>query len=123
MPPKKDVILGENALEELYDWMKNKINSLIENGIEKEKIVIDPGIGFGKNIEQSRSVIRNISKFKQLQIPILIGHSRKSFMKPFVKSDPLTLGCSGFLIAHKVDYIRVHDVLMHKALKSILDPG
>jgi dihydropteroate synthase len=56
------------------------VNLALEAGLEKDKIIIDPGIGFGKTVEQNLRVLKDLSAFKSLGFPLLIGPSRKSFV-------------------------------------------
>ena len=85
------------------------------NNIKKDRIIFDPGIGFGKNADQSFKLIENIYKFKNLDVPIFVGHSRKSFMKSILnnttdKRDVETAIISSYLANHGVEYLRVHNV-------------
>ncbi len=68
-------------INEIIQWLKTQTEHAIENGINKENIIIDPGIGFGKSAEDDFYIIENLSKFKSLNYPILIGPSKKSFIK------------------------------------------
>ncbi|MDC0093210.1 dihydropteroate synthase [Alphaproteobacteria bacterium] len=63
---------------DIYNILSKRVNQLIDVGIDKSNIVVDPGIGFGKNIDHNLEILRNISLFQSLGVPILIGVSRKS---------------------------------------------
>ena len=94
--------------EERTGWMQ-------EQGIAAERIIIDPGIGFGKTLEHNLAILRNIAAFKQLGFPVLIGHSRKSFLEkllqvPMQERDCPTAVVSAFCARQDVDILRVHDV-------------
>lgn len=65
-------------LEDVMNDLEESINIAIDNGINNEKIIIDPGVGFAKDYIQNLTIINNLSKFKQLGYPILLGTSRKS---------------------------------------------
>ena len=90
-----------------------------------KNIIIDPGIGFGKTIDQNDKIIRNISKFKQFNTPILIGLSRKSFLT-FNSNQPKdrlesTLAVSSVAINNGADILRVHDIRKSIEVFSIID--
>lgn len=70
-----------NVLQEIYLWLQNQSQHAIKNGIKKENIIIDPGIGFGKTAKEDLFLIENLKEFKSLGFPILVGPSRKSFIK------------------------------------------
>ena len=71
----------KNELLDIYDFFEKKIKLLRLKGIKHDKIILDPGIGFGKNLKHNMSLIRNISIFHSLGFPILVGNSRKKFIK------------------------------------------
>ena len=70
-----------DVLEEIYHWLQTQSQHAIGNGIKKENIIIDPGIGFGKTAEENLYLIENLKEFKSLGFPILVGPSRKSFIR------------------------------------------
>ncbi|MDD5692677.1 MAG: dihydropteroate synthase, partial [Candidatus Omnitrophica bacterium] len=96
-----------------------------ESGIDPAKIVIDPGIGFGKKPEHNLEIINKLSDFKILGKPILLGASRKSFIAKIVGANPadLALGtvAAGVMAAERGAHIlRVHDVEeINRALKIV----
>ena len=114
-----------DVVDEIYDYFYKKINLLTENGIEQSKIIIDPGIGFGKSTEQNFEIIKRIEEFKSLQCPILVGHSRKHFISETIQSDDNqnldigTLLLSQILTDKKVDILRVHNTKQHQILQKI----
>lgn len=119
IPPMKDRIIpiDQRPMETLIDWARNKIDKLIKIGFREENIIIDPGIGFGKNPYQSLEILRDIEEFKTLGVSTLVGHSRKSFMRAFSTGAPHdrdieTIAVSGALVG-KVDFLRVHNVEDH----------
>ncbi len=116
---KKVLSSDEEILEELLLWFQNKINLLKKNGVSQNQIIIDPGIGFGKTTLQSLFLLKNIEVFYSLNCRVMVGHSRKSFMNPFVNALPQerdieTLGMSLSLIQKGVDILRVHNYEIHK---------
>ncbi len=106
----------KNVLLDIYDFFEEKIDFVRKKGIKINNIIIDPGIGFGKNLKHNMNLISNISIFHSLGFPILIGLSRKKFIKDISgKNDSKErLGgtISSVLIAtmQGVQILRVHDV-------------
>ena len=96
--------------------LKIKINLIRSNGIKSNKIILDPGIGFGKNLKHNMNLISNISIFHSLGFPILVGVSRKRFIKDICgindskKRIGGTIGSSLFAMMQGVQILRVHDV-------------
>lgn len=112
---------GKGVVIEVIEFFQAQIDRLLEKGIEKEKIILDPGIGFGKTLEDNLEILRNIRSFKSLGYPVLVGISRKSFMGKILNKKPKdllfsTLGINMLLIQENVDIIRVHDVKEHRDL-------
>src|SRR5690606_3529555 len=68
-----------NVIEEILAWAQRRIETLEAKGIKRTRMVFDPGIGFGKTAEQSLMIIKNIERFHELGVRLLVGHSRKSF--------------------------------------------
>ncbi len=69
-----------NLLEEIYEFLREKKEKLNRAGIGDDKIIVDPGIGFGKTWDDNFKIINNLAYFKELNLPILIGVSKKSFL-------------------------------------------
>lgn len=105
----------------LLRFFEEKIEQCLAYGLKKEQIILDPGIGFGKYLHHSWEIIARVNELKTLGFPLLIGHSKKSFMKYLSNSDKRTyetLGISNCLM-NKLDYndyIRIHDVNKHCAI-------
>ena len=114
----------KNIIDDIYKSLDNKINYAITQGIKRKNIIIDPGIGFGKTREQNLEIIKRWKEFQSLECPIMIGISRKSFLNMKDASneekDVYTLAINSTLINEKIDYIRVHNVKIHKRLQNIL---
>jgi len=106
----------KNELLDIYDFFEEKIKSLRSIGIKHNNIIIDPGIGFGKNLKHNMNLISNISIFHSLGLPILVGNSRKKFIKEISgKNDTKnriggTVASSIYLMMQGVQILRVHDV-------------
>lgn len=121
VPADKSVTLPEDAdvIELLLEWTKKQVAWLEKKGIRKHRIIIDPGIGFGKTARQSGQIVERFIELKACGLPILIGHSRKSFLGEGDR-DAGTLAVSRQLVAKDVDYLRVHDVAAHRELLEFM---
>jgi len=106
----------KNELLDIYDFFEQKINFLRKIGIKHNNIIIDPGIGFGKNLKHNINLISNISIFHSLGFPILVGNSRKRFIKEIAgKNDSKdriggTVASSIYLMMQGIQILRIHDV-------------
>jgi dihydropteroate synthase len=113
----------ENVLLEVKSFFKERIEAAQAAGINKEKIIIDPGIGFGKRHKDNLVLINNLHFFEDLGQPILIGISRKSFIGKILNSSPQqrlegTIASAVLSILHGAHILRVHDVAAVK--KAVL---
>lgn len=117
----------EDVVSEIIEFLKKQSDYALKKGIPKDKIIIDPGIGFGKTLEHNLTILKNLDEFRKLNFPILIGHSRKSMIGALLggvaPEERLfgTLGVSAYLISKRVDIIRVHDVRPHFELRKVLE--
>ena len=106
----------DDALLDIYDFFEKKINFYKKNKIKKELIIIDPGIGFGKNLKHNLRIMSKISIFHSLGCPILIGTSRKRFIEHIVTKFDTTDRTGGTLasvlygLSQGVQLFRVHNV-------------
>ncbi|MDC6483423.1 dihydropteroate synthase, partial [Candidatus Pelagibacter sp.] len=106
----------KNTLLDIYDFFEKKIKYIRSVGINHNNIIIDPGIGFGKNLKHNMTLIKNISIFHSLGFPILVGNSRKRFIKEISgKNDTNkriggTVASSIYLMMQGVQILRIHDV-------------
>ena len=106
----------KNVLLDIYDFFEKKIKYLRINGIDHNNIILDPGIGFGKNLKHNLKLIKNISIYHSLGLPILLGISRKRFIKELSgKNDSSsrvggTISSSIYAMMQGVQLLRIHDV-------------
>lgn len=121
VPANPHVCLPSEAdpVAELKLWLKNKLNLFESQGINLDRAIFDPGIGFGKTAFQSITLLRRMEEFSEFPVRLLVGHSRKSFMNSWniidpKKRDGATLGVSLALKNKGVDILRVHDFENHK---------
>lgn len=120
-----DPIYPKGVIEEISDFFKDRISAAGRYGVKN--IILDPGIGFGKTVDDNVKILHNLREFKGLGYPLLVGLSRKSFMTKILKKPPEKLlgptTVMNALIAKEVDYVRVHDVEAHRDVFSLLDYG
>ncbi len=106
----------QDLIEEIYQFLEQRIKAAIIAGINSEKIIIDLGIGFAKTHQQNIDLLKNIARFKNLSLPILIGTSRKSFIGQIINNtNPKeriwgTAATCCAAIANGTDILRIHDV-------------
>lgn len=119
-PVYKDVV------KEITAFFKERISFAVKNGIKKNKIIIDPGIGFGKTVGHNLEIIKRLKEFRKLGVPILIGHSRKSFIGRILNADvdkrlEGTAAAVAIGIANGANIVRVHDVKAMADVAKIAD--
>jgi dihydropteroate synthase len=110
---------------EVCDYLRERSRYAVEHGIEREKIIVDPGIGFGKTVEHNYEIIVNLSYFKRMGFPLLIGLSRKSLIGKLYPEGterlPATLALNAIAVNNGADIIRVHDVRAHRLALTALE--
>ena len=101
-----------NVVCDIYNFFKKKLNILKRMNISKERIILDPGIGFAKTLDHNYIILKNLSIFLDLGHPLMIGVSRKSLIKCLTKNNTLTpsvvLAVNAYTKGAKI--LRVHDV-------------
>ena len=106
----------KNELLDIYDFFEEKIRFIRSKGIKHNNIIVDPGIGFGKNLKHNLNLIKSVSIFHTLGFPILLGLSRKKFIKDLSgKNDTKerlggTVASSLYAMMQGVQILRIHDV-------------
>ena len=115
----------KDVLKEINDFFQERIDFCLAKGILKENIMLDPGIGFGKNLEHNLTILANLKTFKELGLPLVVGASRKSFIDKISPSSPSqrTGGCLAAALVsacEEINILRVHDVLLHKQFFKVL---
>jgi dihydropteroate synthase len=124
----------EDLFEEINKYLSLSIQKALSSNLPKESIIIDPGIGFGKSIIDNLSLIRNIKKLLKFEYPIMIGSSRKFFIRKLLsylsenslspKSEIVEIGTQASVAAASIfgaSIVRVHDVKKAKATLRIID--
>ena len=104
-----------DVVEEIYQYLRQRMEYCLAAGLRRERICLDPGIGFGKTHEHNVRLLQRTARFCELDAPILIGHSRKGFIGKLLGDKAAdrtaaTLGVSLAVAAAGADVIRVHDV-------------
>jgi 2-amino-4-hydroxy-6-hydroxymethyldihydropteridine diphosphokinase/dihydropteroate synthase len=121
------VVKGESIprdhdpVEFLIGWARERLEEFAHRGIARHRLIFDPGIGFGKTVQQNWHILEHVERFHDLGIPLLVGHSRKSFLeavtdKPSAERDAATLVVSEPLASKGIEILRVHDVKGHATL-------
>jgi dihydropteroate synthase len=105
----------QDVVAEIISFLEERIRAATAMGIDREQIIIDPGIGFGKRDIHNFEIIRRLNEFRILDCPILIGLSRKSFIGRrlnLTEEERLegTIAANAIAIANGADIIRVHDI-------------
>jgi dihydropteroate synthase len=105
----------EDLIGEVHEFLRQRRDALLAAGIERERICLDPGIGFGKTHEHNTTLMANCRRFHDLGCPLLVGHSRKAFIGKLIgdKTTDRTAGTIGGALAlatQGVQIVRVHDV-------------
>jgi dihydropteroate synthase len=106
----------DDVVEEVYAYLAGRIEACVTAGIDEERLIVDPGIGFGKLLSHNLSLLANLDRFRALGRPVLLGASRKRFIAALDRSGPAKARLGGSLaaalhgLAGGVAIFRVHDV-------------
>ncbi len=122
-----DLACYENLIEDIIDSLRILIEKAILKGVNMNKIVIDPGLGFAKNTSQNILILKNLKKFKKLGYPLLIGASRKRFIGEVLNiSNPKerdigSLAISCLCSQLSIEIVRVHNVELNYQIIKMSD--
>ena len=124
----------DDLIKEIKEFLKNAIDYAQSKGISKSKIIIDPGIGFGKTVEHNLLLIKHLNEFKTLDVPILIGLSRKAFIRNILKDKTVkdinpdlavvetgTQASVAAAVLNGAHMVRVHNVANTRATIKIIN--
>jgi dihydropteroate synthase len=105
----------DDVVAEINGFFEERLSWLEHQGVSRQRIIVDPGIGFGKSLEHNVAILRNIRSFQQHGCPVLIGHSRKSFLGqlldiPVEERDCPTAVVSALGAQQGASVLRVHNV-------------
>ena len=116
-----------DVIQSVKAFLKQSIDRVKSAGVPEESILLDPGLGFGKNFEENWEIMRRLSELVELDYPILIGASRKSMLAKLLNlpepKDRLsgTLATTALAIRAGVDFVRVHDVRENRECAQVMD--
>jgi len=119
--PHYDDLMGE-----IIEFLEERVRFGIANGVDEERILVDPGIGFGKTAEDNYRIIDRLEELRCLGRPIVVGPSRKSFIGKVLKAAPRgrvfgTAAAVTWCIANGADIVRVHDVKEMKEVAAVAE--
>ena len=115
-----------DVVRDVIGSLRNAVEICLENGIKKDRIIIDPGIGFAKTAEQNLQILNYLGEFQKLRLPVLIGTSRKSFIGRILNAEAQgrawgTAATVALSIANGARLVRVHDVAAMKQVAVMTD--
>ena len=117
----------DNFLSDVKYSLEILIKNALDNNISKRNIIIDPGIGFSKDINQNLEILKNLDIFKNLNLPILVGASRKRFIGEILNEknpkerDIGTLAITCLCSQFNIDMVRVHNVKLNYQILKVAD--
>jgi dihydropteroate synthase len=117
----------DDVVAEVLDFLARRLGAAVAAGVERDRLCVDPGIGFGKNLVHNLALLHDIESFERLRVPVLVGASRKRFIGQLTGvDDPAervegTAGAVAWCAAHGVDVVRVHDVLQMARVIRVVD--
>jgi dihydropteroate synthase len=105
----------KDVVGEVVDFLKQRVNACESAGISKGRILVDPGFGFGKSLEHNFQLLKNLSQFSTLNLPILVGISRKSMIGGIVNRPPGervagSIAATAMALENGASIVRTHDV-------------
>ena len=118
--PANSEDFNSNVIEEVYFSLNKKINSLLEKGMSKENIIADVGIGFGKSKEANFELLKRLEEFTSLGVDLLLGISRKSFIRKQFDIDCEEADVPTALYSTMLPFIAIHRVHNVKLTKQYL---
>lgn len=117
----------QDLIGEIYEFLARRVEAAVAAGVRADRIILDPGIGFAKTYAQNLTILRQVSTFRSLGCPVLIGASRKSFIGHLLNQpDPTqrvwgTASACCAAIAGSADLVRVHDVAEMRDVCRVAD--
>lgn len=116
----------DDVAREVYEFLAARVRALRRQGLDPDRMIVDPGIGFGKTVEHNLTLLRDLDELRSLGLPVLVGASRKSFMGRLLGELDVEERLASTLAAHAAavlfgaSAIRVHDVRQHRHLVTVL---
>ncbi len=105
----------DDVVADVRAYLGDRVDAAVRAGIERERLCVDPGIGFGKTLQHNLALLRRIGEFAELGRPVMVGPSRKSFLGKILGTDvddrlEGTAGAVAWVAGHGAHIVRVHDV-------------
>jgi dihydropteroate synthase len=115
-----------NVVSEVKSFLEGRANDLVSEGIDKSRIILDPGFGFGKTFDHNIELLQNLESFKSLKLPLLVGLSRKSFIRKILNGehdDHLSGSIAAAILSviKGAKILRVHDIKETKSALNIIN--
>lgn len=124
---QQDPSYPNGVVEAVYQFFTQQLAKIEAVGVAREKIILDPGFGFGKTLQHNLTLLNQLAKFQSLGCPILVGSSRKSFLtlgdssiQPHER-EALTAASLALAIERGTGYVRVHDVVTQAPVVRLID--
>ena len=116
----------EDVLAEIRAFFEERVSFAEKHGIDRNRIILDPGIGFGKRLEDNLKIVKHADYFRRLNLPVMLGPSRKSFLgqltgKEAAERDAATAATVAYAVLKGVDLVRVHNVSFAKDAISVME--
>jgi dihydropteroate synthase len=118
----QDEPVYDDVVREINDFLAERISWASEQGLDRQRIIVDPGLGFGKTVAHNLTILKHLSAFKSLGCPLLVGHSRKGFIGKTLdlkteERDLATALISFHCATQGADILRVHEV--EKSMQAV----
>ena len=115
-----------NVVSEVKSFLEARANDLVSEGVEKSRMILDPGFGFGKTFEHNIALLQHLESFNSLKLPVLVGLSRKSFIRKILNGehdDHLSgsIAAAIFSVIKGAKILRVHDIKETKSALNIIN--
>jgi dihydropteroate synthase len=115
----------KDIIGDIYTFLDERIEACLAAGISPESIIADPGLGFGKDLQGNLAIIRHISEFKSLHVPVMAGHSKKSFIGKILdctidQREEGTDTITAWAAINGLDLVRVHNCMHAHRVRSVI---
>jgi dihydropteroate synthase len=106
----------DDVINDISTFLRERLDWAQKKGLNRNRMIIDPGIGFGKTLEHNLTILKHLDQFRALGVPLLLGHSRKAFIGTILdlddpgRRDCATAAIAALAVMAGVSIIRVHDV-------------
>ena len=116
----------DDVASEIITFLKNAMEQAVSSGVQRERIIVDPGIGFGKTFDHNLEILKELGRFQRLDAPILVGSSRKAFIgrildKEAHERDTGTMATVAAAVMNGVHIVRVHNVKQAVETVKVID--